>query len=225
MGEVGSKTEEGEEMKLNISLGNRKMGAIPSFSLPAGTTCSQSAKLTCHMDGCYATAMMNRLPNVRAAYEENLMLLELEMNACEDWLNWYFDNPNAPRLFRLHVSGDFYSYEYFKMWVRVIRKHPLTKFMAFTKQFDVVISYVLMDSLPVNLTLIASAWPDVPLYPWVEEYMPIAYMQDGTETRIPADAFKCDGNCDGDCLGHCWNMKPGDSVWFKKHGPNVRKKG
>ena len=211
-------------IKLNISVGNRKMGAIPSFSLPSGITCSDEACKTCYLDDCYGAAMERRLPNVRKSYAENLKLLQEDLEACRRWLNWYFDSPNAPRMFRIHVVGDFFSYDYLCMWLDVIRKHPETKFMAFTKQFDVIISRVMVIGLPDNLTLIASAWPGVELPAWVQERMPVAWLQDGTETRVPENAYHCDGNCAGECHGHCWSMKPGDSVVFEKHGPNVKRR-
>jgi hypothetical protein len=44
----------------------------------------------------------------------------------------------------------------------------------------------------------------------------IAWMQDGTETRIPSDAMKCPGRCD--TCGACWGLaKRGIDVVFKKH--------
>lgn len=210
-------------IKLNISNGNRKMGAIPSFSLPSGRTCSSVACRTCYLEGCYADAMEKRLPNVRNAWQKNMDLLQEDLEGCKQFLNWYFDNPNAPRLFRIHVGGDFFSYDYFCMWLDVIREHPNTLFMAFTKQFSVIINRCLVIGLPDNLVLIASAWPRIPLPDWVPGTLPIAYMQDGNEDRIPENAWICDGDCAGSCSAHCWNMRPGDAVVFKKHGPGVRK--
>ena len=210
-------------IKLNISRGNKKMGAIPSFSLPAGKTCSALACKTCYKQDCYGKAMEMRLPAVRNSYAQNLENLQRDLEGCRAFLNWYFDGPNAPRLFRIHVVGDFYSYEYFIMWLDVIRRHPDTHFIAFTKQFDVIMTHVLVLGLPVNLTLIASAWPGVEIPEWVQRTMPIAWMQDGTEYRVPDTAYLCDGDCSGACRGHCWNMNPGDSVVFEKHGPGIKK--
>lgn len=210
-------------MKLNISAGNRKMGSIPSFSLPSGITCSAEACITCYQDGCYGKAMEARLANVRNSYAENFAMVLEDLHGSREYLNWYFDSPNAPRLFRIHVVGDFFSREYFQMWIDVIKAHPDTKFMAFTKQFDVIRLWVVADNIPENLTLIASAWPGVNLPEWVVEKMPVAWMDDGNETRIPEAAYPCDGDCSGGCKGHCWKMQKGESVVFEKHGPNVRK--
>lgn len=209
--------------KLNISTGNRKMGAIPSFSLPSGITCSAEACATCYLDGCYGKAMEARLANVRNSYAENFSALLGDIEGCKKYLNWYFDNPNAPRMFRIHVVGDFFSCEYFNMWLDVIRSHPETKFMAFTKQFDVIRLAVYAKRIPENFSLIASAWPGVELPPWIEKNMPVAYMQDGTEKRVTEATHLCDGDCAGNCNGHCWKMQKGESVVFEKHGPNARK--
>lgn len=203
--------------KLHISDGNRKMGAIPSFSLPPGRTCSPEAKERCFKEGCYARNMDRRFPNVKSAWEGNLEAVEADIDECQQALSWYFDSPNAPRLFRIHVGGDFYSLEYFLMWVRIAESHPHTVFMGFTKQFGVVMWRIMRHTVPDNLILIASAWPGLPLPEWAAAGMPIAYMQDGTETRVPDDAHFCDGDCTGSCKGHCWKMKPGDSVVFEKH--------
>lgn len=202
--------------ELNISAGNSKMGAIPSFSLPAGLSCAGGALSPCFKD-CYARKLQALRPSVLNAYMKNFERLEQSIPMCESWLNWWLDNPNAPRLFRIHVSGDFYNVDYFRMWQRVAKAHPQTRFMAFTKQFDVVKDGVCYHCLPKNFTLIASAWPGVALPAWVKEEMPIAYMQDGTEDRIPDGAHHCDGNCAGDCRGFCWGMRPGMSVVMDKH--------
>lgn len=211
--------------KTHISEGNRKMGAIPSFSLPSGVTCSREACATCYRDGCYGRAMERRLPSIRNAYAENYDLLRSDMSGCKEYLNWYFDSPNAPRMFRIHVVGDFFSREYLQMWIDVIRDHPQTLFMAFTKQFEVVQGHVISGAIPENFALIASAWPGANLPDWVVEHMPIAYMQDGTETRVPDGAYLCDGDCAGNCRGQCWKMHAaGQAVVFEKHGPGIKKK-
>lgn len=201
-------------MKLHISMGNGKMGAIPSFSLPAGLTCAGGAQSKCYKD-CYARRLQSFRPNLLKAYMDNYEALERDMNGCRRYLNWWFDNPNAPRMFRLHVSGDFYSREYWWMWLDVIAKHPGTRFMAFTKQFEIVRDDV--SRIPENMTLAASAWPGVPMPGWIKGTLPIAYMQDGTETRIPEGAHLCLDDCSGECRGFCWGMKRGDAVILPKH--------
>lgn len=200
------------QMTLSISKGNSKTGAIPSFSLPAGHTCSAKACKTCYNQGCYARKIERLRPSVRNAYKSNFQAVQNAPVSTEDQLNAYFDAANAPRLFRIHVSGDFFSADYLEMWIRVITRHPRTQFLAFTKQVDIIRPY--LDKLPANLSLVWSAWPGVPVPRDVRRSLPVAWMQDGTETRVKKDAIQCPGNCE--TCARCWALS-GNDVVFHKH--------
>lgn len=197
---------------IHISRGNIKTGAIPSFSLPSGVTCSAQACKTCYMQGCYAKKIERLRPVVRKTYEENLIYAKRYPELLESYLNLYFSMANAPRFFRIHVAGDFFSRSYFEMWLRVISTHPDTKFLAFTKREAIIKPY--LDKLPKNLSLVWSAWPGVPVPKMISKKLPVAWMQDGTEDRIPASAVKCPGRCE-ECA-KCWAMD-GCHVVFDKH--------
>lgn len=192
---------------IHISDGNMKMGNLPSWSLPSGKTCSAAACKTCYNEGCYARKMERIYPSVRKAYADNLQACQEDLQGVEDALDRYFSSMTAPKYFRIHVSGDFYSREYFNMWIRIIATHPDTKFMAFTKQFDVVAN----QPIPKNFALIRSAWPGLEL---PELGLPTAWMNDGRDDRIPRNAIACPGNC-ATC-GRCWALD-GNDVVFDKH--------
>ena len=202
------------KLPVHISAGNTKMGAIPSFSLPSGASCSPSACKTCYCEGCYARKLERLRPSVRNAYAENFSLAQRNLPSLESYLAWYFDAPNAPRMFRIHVSGDFFSREYLDMWLRVIRSHPGTRFLAFTKRYD-LFAAIEREVLPENFRLVLSAWPGVEMPSALLGYYPVAYMQDGRETRVPADAMPCSGNCSA--CAKCWDLSGGQSVVFHKH--------
>lgn len=196
---------------VNISAGNIKTGAIPSYSLPAGRTCSMEACRTCYKD-CYARRYCEYRPSVQKAYERNLMNVTTHPQDVERELDAMFDKVNCTKLFRIHVSGDFFSSDYFEMWLRIIRNHPHTQFLAFTKQADIIRPY--LNDLPANLSLVWSAWPGVPVPKDIRKALPVAWMQDGTEKRVPGKALECPGHCD-DC-GRCWALA-GNDVVFHKH--------
>lgn len=200
-------------IKLHISKGNSKMGAIPSLSLPSGLSCSSLACKTCLHDCYWRRHVEARFPLVRKQTLHNLNTCMYSLSEAEAYLNWYFDAPNAPRLFRIHVGGDFFSLEYFAMWVRVISSHPQTQFLAFTKQFNILLAYD--KPIPENFSLILSGWPGMVIPEKLRSHFRIAWMQDGTETRIPSDAIECTGNCT-DCHGKCWTLT-GHDVVFHKH--------
>lgn len=197
---------------INISKGNSKTGAIPSFSLPSGRTCSKEACATCYQEGCYARKLERLRPTVRESYAHNLNTVTFYPDDTEQQLNAYFDMPNATRLFRIHVSGDFFSADYFEMWLRVIEKHPGTQFLAFTKQAKIIAPY--LHRLPKNLSLVWSAWPGAAIPESVRDVLPVAWMQDKTETRVTPNAMECPGNCE--TCGRCWALN-GSDVVFHKH--------
>lgn len=197
---------------IHISKGNSKTGAIPSFSLPSGATCSKEACSTCYKQQCYARKLERLRRTVRNAWHENYEIASSDLPFLEAYLDKFFSRPNAPRLFRIHVGGDFFSADYFLMWVRLAVAHPDVRFLAFTKQTDVVRPYV--KNLPKNFSLILSAWPGVPLDETCRQYLSVAWVDDGKEDRIPSDAVACPGNCES--CAYCWAMD-GRDVVFKKH--------
>ena len=197
---------------IKISDGNSKMGVVPSFSLPAGVTCSPEACRTCYKDGCYARKIEQLRPTVHNCYMRNLQLCKENLQFVEQYFMCYFGGLNAPRVFRLHVSGDFFSAEYFEMWLRVIAANPGTRFLAFTKQIEIIRPY--LHKLPKNFSLVWSAWTGVPIPPDVIGVLPVAWMDDGKEDRIPCDAIACAGNCES--CGKCWALN-GRDVVFHKH--------
>ena len=198
---------------IHISKGNIKTGAIPSFSLPSGITCSKEACATCYKENCYAQKLERLRKTVRNAWSENYQVATTDLPFLESYLDKFFSKPNAPRLFRIHVGGDFFSWDYFCMWIRIAVAHPQTRFLAFTKQTDIIRPTV-FGALPKNFALVLSAWPGVPLDEELRKRLPVAWVDDGKETRIPEDAIRCPGNCET-CTS-CWALD-GKDVVFKKH--------
>ena len=212
MATVKTKQNTAKAPSIHISKGNTKTGAIPSFSLPSGVTCSKSACETCFKQGCYARKIERLRPSVHATYMDNLFYAKNHIDLLEGHLNAYFSMLNAPRLFRIHVAGDFFSHAYFKMWLRVIKAHPQTKFMAFTKRDAIIQPY--LDVLPENFALVWSAWPGVAIPKSIVGKIPVAWMQDGTENRIPETAVSCPGHCEN--CAKCW-AADGKDVVLNKH--------
>jgi hypothetical protein len=119
-----------------------------------------------------------------------------------------------PRLFRWHVAGDILSSDYLRGMCRIAAANPGTHFLAFTKAFDIVNRYEDREAVPSNLVIVFSAWPRMTfLNPHRHR---VAWMQDGTETRVPEDALECPGNCAG-CRS-CFELERlGHDVVFHKH--------
>lgn len=197
--------------KLSISPGNKKMGAIPSISLPPIITCPKGVPCA---NKCYAAKLCRIYGNVKRAYNNNLDLLN------NDWKEYWRQAREAVRVarfFRFHVSGDIPNAAYFKELVITTRQCTNSNILVFTKQYNIVNHYIdTFGALPDNLHVVFSEWGD--LQPDNPHNLPTAaVIFKGTE---PAPEWKiCGGNCAAcACQGvGCWELKKGDTIAFYEH--------
>lgn len=197
--------------KLSISPGNMKLGAIPSVSLPACITCNPNAPC---FKKCYAARITRRYKQSRDAYARNLEILNTDSSAY--WLQ-VKAAAMVTRFFRYHVSGDIPNALYLINMVELARELPNTNFLAFTKQYQLINSY-LKDggTIPNNLKIIFSNWGS-----WKCENpynLPVCEIIFKNET--PRDNWKiCGGNCsECACRGiGCWELKQGETIAIYEH--------
>jgi hypothetical protein len=189
-----------KSLSVKISSGNKKTGKINAISFPPIKSCSNNIPCT---DKCYALKSYRMYPNVKKAWEHNLELLNKDRDLFFKEIS-FFIVAKSPKYFRWHVSGDIQDQDYLERMKFLANSFPKTKFLAFTKQHSLN-----FENLPPNLSIIASMWPGWgnPKSTW----LPKAWMQDGTETRIPGEAFECSGCCDSCHV--CWELKKGLTVW------------
>lgn len=200
-----------KEIGAHVSGGNIKVGDIANWSLTPGRTCSATACKTCLREGCYAMKSYKMYPSVRKAWDENTELAVSGLEKLEPFFDLYFSGMNAPRFFRIHVAGDFVSSEYAEMWARVAARHPGTRFLAFTKQWDNVRGI----DFPENFSLVLSGWPGTEIPADLSAQYAKAICVESAE-EIPADGFHCPGSCEN--CGACWELgKRGIDVYFVKH--------
>lgn len=149
---------------ISISPGNRKVGNIPSFNLPPIETCLNSKTCATFVDDlgnqrrCYAVQPYTMYPQTKKAWDRNFQLCKKDLFAVERKLSAYFRASNI-LLFRIHTSGDFYSKEYLDMWIRIAKKFPNVKFLAYTK----VYGFFNKLQLPRNFTVFLSYMPSISL--------------------------------------------------------------
>jgi hypothetical protein len=147
----------------------------------------------------------------RSAYDRNADAMTTGRDSMMDAFKQIdsFLTKKAPAFFRVHVAGDFTSQEYFSMWMATAAAHPGTKFLAFTKSYSMIDESIIPD----NFSLVFSCWPGLEA-PTTDRRK--AWMQDGTDERVPGDAITCPGHCDG--CGMCWSIDSvGHDVVFNKH--------
>ena len=204
--------------RLSISPGNRKMGAIPSVSLPPVVTCAKNVPCT---KTCYACKMCRIHPSVKAAYDRNMEIMR------SDWIGYWSqinDTLKANRYFRFHVSGDIPNDSYFAEMVNAARNNSHCEILAFTKQYDIVNAW--LDSnggqLPANLHVVFSLWNPAWNANVKNPYsLPVSAVIFKDCAPGYADNFEhiCGGNCfECACRGTgCWTLQPGETIAFYEH--------
>jgi hypothetical protein len=187
-----------------ISAGNSKLGKIPNISLPPVLACANS---TACRAKCYALKAWRQYPATRRAWGHNFRLWRRDPGAYWQGIRNYLEAKRPP-FFRWHVAGDIQDQSYLdKMrWLAVA--FPETRFLCFTKRFDLDYGWI-----SGNLVIRFSLWPGLALPRWTDYKRPMAWYQDGNETRIPKGAKVCPGSC-AKCR-HCWTSSR--DVVFKAH--------
>lgn len=221
LSESYSKVLDKGNVSLHISTSNSKLGCIPSFNLLPGLTCSPESCKHCLREGCYAVKNVFRCGynvdknSTLSAWTENTVLAFTDIDRLESELIDYLNSVQAVcKLFRIHSSGDFFSVEYATMWYRLAKRFPNIRFLAFSKQWDIV-RKVKFYTLP-NFSLVLSGWTCIPIPDDLRKHYRCAWCDDGIETRIPANAMLCPGNCE--TCGMCWYLNElGRDTKFIKH--------
>ena len=197
---------------MHISPGNRKLGLLPSLSLPPVITCNRAAGCTQGRE-CYAKRMEWYANRVTRTWRRNLLEWENNPREVESELTNYFAPLNRPRYFRWFIGGDFPDPKFFAMTVRVARSFPDVRFMVFTKRYDFI-----KGRIPKNYQIVISAWPGLSVPARLRRRFPVAWMRDpvAPDPRIPSNAIECPGGCDH--CGMCWDLSSiGRDVVFDKH--------
>ena len=192
--------------KVAVQNKNSKMGRVLHVSLPPVASCPVGVPCT---DLCYAMKAVRQYPLARAAWANNFEIwkntpAKYELDICMAL------SRSKCKLFRWHMAGDLKGLLYLDMMCRIARLFPDISFLCFTKNYSTM-AYCDFP-LPDNLSVILSAWPGHTLVN--PNNLPVAWVQDGTETRIPKGTPECSGRCDTCSI--CWGMREG-GVFFHKH--------
>ena len=171
-------------MRLSISPGNKKIGRTPNISLPPRVSCSPSAP--CQKD-CYALKAYRMYPQSRTAWTNNYTLYNADPVDYFRQLNIFLTRTRKT-VFRYHVSGDIPDQSYLDNMISIADLFPHIIFFTYTKKYDLNFA-----NLPSNLKIRISAWPHYLFHNLFN--LPVTYMQDGTETRIPDVYAQCPGSC------------------------------
>jgi ferredoxin len=207
--ELGDIYDELDQLSpVRIYPGNRKLGnAIPNVSIVPGRDCANCDH--CVKD-CYALKAWKQYPSVRQSWSANSAIWRADpFRAAQSVVEQLRRKRKLPELFRIHVAGEFLNQDHVEAWALVAGEFPSVKFLAFTKMHG--LDFAVM---PENVSIVFSQWPGMP-----DESpagSPRAWMDDGTDERIPDDAIECPGECES--CGACWTLSDiGRDVVFHKH--------
>ena len=198
-----------------ISTGNSKLGKfIGAINLPAGKTCNPDAPCRKY---CYAIKGHYVFASAKSVRERNLNIYKTNPKS---FFNQLSCNTAFFKFVRWHDSGDIVDTAYLEGMCKVARENPDVRYLAFTKQFQIVNNYLAsMEEIPQNLTIVFSTWGN-----WIPENpfnLPMTFVRfkvkamESQNEKIPENAFQCPGDCK--TCGMCWKLEKGDSVVFNQH--------
>lgn len=150
-------------MKLLTQNSDLKKGGIYGWTLPAHwVTLSNGEKFnTCPNAGacagfCYAKNGTYKFSNVLKSHLEKLELVLNDMSKWESLMKEEISQKKyVGKFIRIHDSGDFFSKEYAKAWLRIATELPNTTFYAYTKEVE-LFKHTLADKVPANFITIFS---------------------------------------------------------------------
>ena len=197
-----------------ISSSVSKLGKyVKSIGLLPEETCRPDAPC---VKGCYGrkgrfntTAVHNHLvDNTREWFEHPILFKRSVIEACM-----------LTKYFRWFYTGDIVDRKFLSMMFSVANKVTDTKFLVFTKKYELVNVYLNKHKWPTNLCIVLSAWGD-DFIPDNPHNLPMAFIRlPGKQCTIPAYAKECSGGCENCILsdGGCWDLQEGEAVVFNFH--------
>lgn len=212
----GAIDAEKAEAKISTSA-QHKVGDIPRWNLPPLLTCGGNCGECKHR--CYVLRdyIGPRKGSVSKSHARNYNAITEDLEQVEAYLVKWLQK-HRPAFFRIHASGDFavphFGYRYAGMWYRVAKACPDTKFLAFTKCYDIVrkVPFCELD----NFSLVLSEWTDALEAPAdLKEIYPTSRAIENVEDKRPSELL-CPGGCE--TCGMCWALKDiGHNVAFEIH--------
>jgi len=135
-----------------MTRGNQKLAKnILCWSITPIVSCINCKN--CAKD-CYAMKAYNQYPNVKKAWDRNLMY-----SHSADFMPYIIGQlkrSQTAKTVRIHVAGDFHSDNYIRRWGAIVKMFPTIKFYAYTKVFALFKDELNeLDSLP-NCNIINS---------------------------------------------------------------------
>lgn len=165
---------------------------------------------------CYANKAYRAYPSTKTAWNKNFELAKTDLDGVEAQLTAYLKKYKKT-LFRIHVSGDFFSQAYLDMWKRIAETYPAIRFLAYTKVY-----WLDYSDKPNNLEIVLSTFETMPnaldvIEKLSKKYnLPIAHAGQEMPEIENMEFIDCPWDCET-CQA-CWFLSETKSnVFFKYH--------
>lgn len=197
------KTMKPQDIKMCISMGNKKIGRVMNVSIAPIITCKNCKECKFF---CYDIKAIMAYPSCLDARARNTAILMMDREgffACID--ERISHSRRNSKFFRWHVSGDMIDTDYLDRMAKIARKHPDWTFWTYTKMYALVNVYVddhggsKDRAIPANLHIMFSKWDGMPMnnphgFPVFACQMPEGQGKDPDPATYIK--HKCPGNCD-----------------------------
>ncbi|MFJ8247327.1 hypothetical protein [Peribacillus asahii] len=221
--DLASRNVKAEDWKIYIGRGNQKLNGILTWSLTPVETCPSATK-ECIMK-CYALKDYYRnWDNVSKSQYINYMLSKrddfvdvmtkmLKIEALKNEVENQVNGTEKKLTVRIHVSGDFYSYEYFEKWVKItenLRGLPI-QFGCYTKSIQYIKIFTKKNNLSIddiNINFMFSLWADTSekMKNMAGEMNMNVFTAVGRKEKISEDYIQCPDDINKGACGTTCNM-------------------
>ncbi|HFK1435122.1 TPA: hypothetical protein ACGXNJ_005276 [Bacillus cereus] len=222
--ELAKQNTKDGEMRLFFGNGNKKLNGILTFSLPPVATCPYATE-NCIMK-CYALKDYYRnWDNVSKSQNINFEMTKradfvdmatkmLKIEALKHEVENTVNGTDEPLTVRIHVSGDFYSQEYFDAWVQIaenLKGLPI-QFGCYTKSIPFIKTHLKREGKKlsdININFMFSLWDDTKekFVAMAEEMgMNIFTAYNKKTSDVPADYVACPDDVKKGACGTTCNM-------------------
>ena len=212
-----ARLDNGEQLTVSISGGNRKIGHVLNVSL-APILCCGNCKECKYV--CYDIKACVRYSGTKSARAKNTVIARYDRKAYFDAINKKMDNRRKNKYFRYHVAGDILDYDYFDQMVQSAISHPDFIVWTYTKMYKIVNEWISKNgSLPANFIVMFSKWDGMPMDNPYGLPVFACKLADGNKDTTDAEfsnMYKCPGNCNA-CKAGRRGCIGGENTYCDEH--------
>ena len=212
------KIEKGENVKICISKGNRKIGFVPNVSLAPIVTCGKMCKYCKSL--CYDGKACLQYKNVLDARARNTALMLSNMQEYFRQVHEFLAHTKKT-VFRFHVGGEIPNAIYFDYVLDIVKDFPHINFWLYTKQYGIVNSILSQTEKPENLQIMISVWKtingkgEIVIVPYENPHNLPTFTVRFNGEKTP-NAYQCKGNCQY-CIDNHRGCIAGESAYANAH--------